>query len=392
MLTFVLEHVRKFKRGNEIISFKNHAHIITSLLQAIYEAQDKNQLVQIKEVLSTYVLGMSLPKTIDRLYRKKGGLPQYVEIFKAPFRKELLGNMSAVFQVKDKHVICLLDWAECLLEVGSSTSCYKTALNQLKTIDPSDMKFTEEIATVVHDIINLIIGFLSKSRIAELDRDLLEAVIQVQDCLSMLLSELKPFIKAYLRSIDTEKLNQLISEEDSSCAIIGDVEEEELSGSREDEEDNEIEVMKENFEPWSEICFYLLKRIALISSSLTQISSPSKAHPSLNRLLKSSSVTAIEPRNHDMKMEHWEDTVDYLLKDTHDVERKTLKNNLKRIVYRRTPLIFANAKKGDNIKLNSTNTLRFTGAYHCELALMALLLKVCMNQQLLYPIFYGFQG
>lgn len=100
------------------------------------------------------------------------------------------------------------------------------------------------------------------------------------------------------------------------------MEEEELSGSEEDEEGNEIELMKENCKPWSEICFYLLKRTALISSSLIQILSPSNAHPNLNRLLKSSSVTAIEPGHHDMKMEHWEDTVDYLLKDTHDVERR----------------------------------------------------------------------
>lgn len=28
-----------------------------------------------------------------------------------------------------------------------------------------------------------------------------------------------------------------------------------------------------------------------------------------------------------MKMEHWEDTVDYLLKDTDDVDRSILKNN-----------------------------------------------------------------
>lgn len=177
-MTFVLEHLRKFKRGNENISFKNHANIITSLLQAIYEAQDKNQLVQIEEILIIYVLGMSLPKTIDRLYRKKEGLPQYVELFMTKFRKELLGNMSAAFEVEHEHVTRLLYWAEFFLEIGgSSTSCYQTALKQLKTANPSYMQFTEEIATVVHNIIHLVIGYLSKLRMAELDRDDLEGAI-----------------------------------------------------------------------------------------------------------------------------------------------------------------------------------------------------------------------
>lgn len=192
----------------------------------------------------------------------------------------------------------------------------------------------------------------------------------------MLLSELKPFIQAYLRIIDPEKSDQPLSEEHSSCAIIDVLEEEELSGSEEDEESNEIGVMKVNCKPWSEICFYLLKRIALISSSLFQISSPRIAHPSLNRLLKSSSVTAIEPRHHDMKLEHSEDTVDFLLKDTHDVERRILKDNLRKIVCRSTSIVFANAKTGNHTKAKATNTLKFTGAYHCELALMALLLRV----------------
>lgn len=71
-----MEHVRKFKRGYEKTPFNNHANIITSLLRTIYEAQDKNQLVYIKGILYTYVLGMSLPKTIDWLYTKKEGLPQ----------------------------------------------------------------------------------------------------------------------------------------------------------------------------------------------------------------------------------------------------------------------------------------------------------------------------
>lgn len=44
-----------------------------------------------------------------------------------------------------------------------------------------------------------------------------------------------------------------------------------------------------------------------------------------------------------------------------------------------TSLVFANVKKGNRMKLKATETLRFTGAYHCELALMALLLRVCIN-------------
>lgn len=88
---------------------KNQASIITSYLRRIYETQDRKQRNQIGELLTCYVLGMSLPKTIDRLYTKKAGLPQYVELFKTQFRKELLGDMSGVFQIEDKYVTNLLD-------------------------------------------------------------------------------------------------------------------------------------------------------------------------------------------------------------------------------------------------------------------------------------------
>lgn len=287
--------------------------------------------------------------------------------------------MSAVFQVEDKHVTYLLAWAKKLLKTNWSNSYYNTALKQLKMVNPNSMQFTEKIAAVVHDILYIVLERLFGLRMAGLNRKSLLAAIQAQLYLTKLLSELKPFVQAYLHIIDTEKLDQPLSEEDSSCAIIDVVEEEELSSSEEDEEGNQIELMKENCKPWSEICFYLLKRTALISSSLIQILSPSNAHPNLNRLLKSSSVTAIEPGHHDMKMEHWEDTVDYLLKDTHDVERRILKDNLRKIVCKTTSLVFANVKKGNRMKLKATNTLRFTGAYYCELALMALLLRVCIN-------------
>lgn len=62
-----------------------------------------------------------------------------------------------------------------------------------------------------------------------------------------------------------------------------------------------------------------------------------------------------------MKMEHWEDTVEFLLKDTHDVGRRILKDNLRKIVCRLTSLVFANAKTGNHMKAKATNTLRFTG-------------------------------
>lgn len=216
---------------------------------------------------------------------------------------------------------------------------------------------------------------------ARLDHDTLLEAYQAQLDLSILLSHLKPFVMAYLKTIDPEKLEQSLSKEDSWCAIHDFLDEEELCGSEDEEEANEIKLMKDDHKPWSEICFYLLKRIALISSSTLQIASPSNAHPGLNQLLKSSSVTAIEPKHHDMKMEHWEDTVDYLLKDNYNAEStRILKDNLRKIVCKTTSnLVFSNVKKGDSMKLKSTNTLKFTGAYHCELALMALLLKVCTN-------------
>lgn len=115
-MTFFWEHVRKFKRSNEKISVKNHANTITSLVRRIYEAQDKNQLAYIEKLLINYLLGMSLPKTIRPALHKEG-LPQYVELFKTQFQKELLGNMSAVFQVEDKHVTYLLAWAKKLLKL-----------------------------------------------------------------------------------------------------------------------------------------------------------------------------------------------------------------------------------------------------------------------------------
>lgn len=381
VITFVLEHVRRFKNNNEQISFKNHVNIVISFLQRIYKAEDKDERAQIGETLICYVLGMSLPKTIDRLYTKKAGLPQYVELFKGQFQKKLLGDISAVFHVEDKHVKSLLFWADNLLGADRSTSYHNAALEQLKMAKPSSMQLTEEIAAVVHSILHIPLTLLFGLRMARLDHDTLLEAYQAQLDLSILLSSLKPFVMAYLKTIDPEKFEQSLSKEDSSCAILNFLDEEDLCGSEDEEEANEIKLMKDDHKPWSEICFYLLKRIALISWSTLQIASPSNAHPGLNQLLKSSSVTAIEPKHHDMKMEHWEDTVDYLLKDNHNAEStRILKDNLRKIVCKTTSnLVFSNVKKGDSMKLKSTNTLKFTGAYHCELALMALLLKVCTN-------------
>ena len=375
-MTFVLEHVRRFKSDNEKISFTNHANIVTTFLQKIYDPQDENPRT---DLLFCYVLGMSLPKTIDRLYTKKAGLPQYVEVFKSQFRRELLADRLVVLHVEDKHINTLLVWAKNLLKTNRSTSYYTIALEQLKTVNQSSMQLTEEIAAVIHDIIHTLLSHLFGLRMAHLDRDSLLDAIQVQLSLSMFLSQLKPVIQAYLRVIDSEKY-QPLSQEDSSCAIIDEEEEEGLGGEEEeDEEGNEIKIMNDERKPWSEICFYLLKRIALISSSTLLISLPGNAHPGLNRLLKSSSVTAIERGHHDMKMEHWEDTVDYLLKDTDDVDKSILKDNLRKIVCKTTSLVFKNVKKEESMKATSTNTLKFTGAYHCELALMALFLRVCIN-------------
>lgn len=128
-------------------------------------------------------------------------------------------------------------------------------------------------------------------------------------------------------------------------------------------EANEIKAMKYDHIPWSKICFYLLKRFALIRSSTLQVASTSNEHPGLKKFLKSSSATAIEPEPHDMKMGHWEDTVDYLLKDTHNAERIMLKDNLRKIVCKTTSnLVFTNVKNSGSVKTKSTNTLKFTGA------------------------------
>lgn len=187
-------------------------------------------------------------------------------------------------------------------------------------------------------------------------------------------------MKAYLSIIDQEKVKQPLSETDSLCAIIDGEEEEESSKSEEDEEDDRLQTMQDARKPWHEICFYFLKQIALISTSIHQVKSPSNAHPGLNRLLKSSSVTVIEPGHHDTRMEPWEDTVDHLLKDIHDAERNLLKDNIRKIVCRtNSNLVFTNDKKRDSLKPNFTETLKFTGAYHCELVPMALLLRVCIN-------------
>ncbi len=372
----MLEHVRRFKSDNEKISFKNHANIITSFLQKIYDAEDKNPCT---DLLFCYVLGMSLPKTIDRLYSKKAGLPPYVELFRTPFRRELLADRSVVLHVEDKHINPLLVWTQFLLKTNRNTLCYTAAIEQLKMVNQSSIQLTEEIAAVIHDLIHTFLSHLFGLRMARLDRDSLLKVIQVQLSLSMFLSQLKPFIQAYLRAIDSEKIQPLCQENNGSSAIADDEEEEGLGGEDEDEEGSEIKIMLDDRKPWSEICFYLLKRIALIASSTLLISVPENAHPGLNRLLKSSSVTAIEPRHHDMKMEHWEDTVDYLLKDADDVDTGILKDNLKKIVCKTTPLVFKNVKKEESLKVTSTNTLKFTGAYHCELALMALFLRVCIN-------------
>lgn len=287
--------------------------------------------------------------------------------------------MTAVFRVEDKHVTNLLSWAKKLLMTRWSPSYYIAALEQLEMVNPSSMQFTEKIAALVHDILHTVLTRLFVVRMVKLDLKTLRAAIQAQLSLSSLLSELKPFVEAYLHIIDPEKLDQPLSEKDSSCAIIDVVEEEELSGAEEDGENNEIEVMKDDRKPWSEICSYLLKRIALIAASTLQIASPRNVHPSLNRLLKLSSVTAIEPGHRDMKMEHWEDTVDYLLKDTHNAERIILKDNLRKIMCKTASLVFSNDENGDSMKPKSTNTLKCTGSYHCELALMALLFRVCIN-------------
>ena len=167
-------------------------------MRRIYEAQDKDGRAQMREILTCYVLGMSLPKTIDRLYTKKAGLLRYVEPFKTQFRKELLGDMSAVFQAEDKHVTNLLYWADHLLQANRSTLYYNAALKQLKMVKPSFMQFTEKIAAVVHNISNIVLTPLFGRRMARLDQEALLVAIQAQLDLSILLSSLKPFVQAYL--------------------------------------------------------------------------------------------------------------------------------------------------------------------------------------------------
>lgn len=257
--------------------------------------------------------------------------------------------------------------------------CYTAALEQLKIVNQSSIQLTEEIAAVIHDLIHTFLSHLFGLRMARLDRDSLLDVIQVQLSLSMFLSRLKPFIQAYLRAINSEKIQPVCQENNGLSAIADDEEEEGLGGENEDEEGSEIKIILDDRKPWSEICFYLLIKIALISSSTLLISVPRNAHPGLNRLLKSNLVIAIEPRHHNMKMEHWEDTVDYLLKDVDDVDTGILKDNLRKIVCKITLLVFKNVKKEESLKATSTNTLKFTGAYHYKLVLMALFLRVCIN-------------
>lgn len=376
-MDFVLEHVRGFDRNNKKVSFKNHADIITSYLRRIYKEQDNEELAELEKILICYVLGMSLPRTIERLYTKNAGLPHYVEIFKTQFCKELLGDMTTAFQVEPQNISDLQLWAKKVLKNHWNSLYFHAAIVELEIADPNFLQFTEKIAALVHDILHTVLIRLFVVRMAELDLETLRAAIQAQLSLSALLSELKPFVEAYLHLVDPEKVYQLLSQKDSSWAIIDDVEEEELGGSKEDEESNVIKAMKDDHRPWSEICSYLLKRITVTSTSTLQVASTRNVHPNLNVLLHSSRVTAIEPGHRDMQMEHWEDTVDYLLKDTQNLERIILKDNLRKIVCKTAPVVFSNVEEGDGTKPISTNTLKFTGAYHCEVALMALLVRVC---------------
>lgn len=68
--------------------------------------------------------------------------------------------------------------------------------------------------------------------LARLDRGTLVEAIQAQLNPSMLLSGMKPFVQAYLKIIDPDNLEQSLSKEDSSCAIIEFLEEE-VCGSEE---------------------------------------------------------------------------------------------------------------------------------------------------------------
>lgn len=191
---------------------------------------------------------MSLPRTIDRLYTKKAGLPQYVELFRTQFRTDLLANRSVVLDVEDKNTNSLISWAQKLLRTNRNTSCYAVALEQLKMVNQSSIKLSEEIAAVIHDLIHKFLSHLFGLRMARLDRKSLLNSIQVQLSLSMFLSQQKPFIQAYLRAIDSEKF-QPLSQENSSCAIADDEEEEGLGGGEEDEEGNEIQIMNDERKP-----------------------------------------------------------------------------------------------------------------------------------------------
>lgn len=376
-----MEHLRGFDNNNKKVSFKNHADIVTSYLRRIYQAQDNTVLYELEQNLICYVLGMSLPRTIGRLYRKNAGLPQYVEIFKTHFRKELLGDMTAVFRVEAKNVEDLHHWASKWLKHKWNPIYYFAAVQQIDRINPSSMQFTEHIAAVVHEIIYTVLKGLFVVRMARLDLETLRVAISAQVFLSALLLELRPFVEAYLHIIDPERLYQSESHKDNLC--------EELSGSEEDEENNEIEVMKDDRRPWSEICYYLLKRIALISTSTLQLASTVNVHPSLHVLLSSSSVIAIEPGHRDMTMENWEDTVDHLMKDTQNTDRIILKDNLRKVVCKRTSVVFSNVEEGESTNPKSTKISKFTGVYHCEVALMALLLRVCTKKSCSTFVFMG---
>lgn len=324
---------------------------------------------------------MSLPKTIGRLYTKNAGLPQYVGIFSRHFRRELLGDMTTVFRVEAKKVETLLYWASKCLKHQWNPIYYFAALQQIDRINPSSMQFTEYIAAVVHEIIYTVLRGLFVVRMARLDLETLRLAVSAQLFLSALLYELRPFVEAYLHSIDPEKLYQSLSHKDNPC--------EELSGSEEDEESNEIQVMKDDRRPWSEICSYMLDRIALISTSTLKLASTVNVHPSLHVLLSSSSVIAIEPGQPDMTMEHWEDTVDHVMKDIQNTDRIILKDKLRKVVCKRTSVVFSNVREGESTKPKSTQISKFTGVYHCEVALMALLLRVCTKKSCSTFVFMG---
>lgn len=117
-------------------------------------------------------------------------------------------------------------------------------LEQLKMVNLSSIKLTEEVAAVVHNILHIVLTRLFRLRMVKLDQSSLCAAIQAQLFLSSLLSQLKPFVKAYLSIIDQEKVKQPLSETDSLCAIIDGEEEEESSKSEEDEEDDRLQTMQ----------------------------------------------------------------------------------------------------------------------------------------------------